>query len=261
MQKLLEVRHIHSLLTSTLGERYYQPALPKRKVLSTCFTNEKKGLKKSDNFEKSSKMFNDTELVSTRTRIQSLGPEPSQLMREERMQSSSFCIGFFFFFSFTPKPVPFTPNPFFFVLHPEGGSLETEPPGLTFPLPTGWIWPTGGTGRKLKGRRELRSGCIFSIPFLLHCPVFGSGYAPPWLQLLLGRPFCIGSSSPWTPANTISFLRPREVMAYCYSQFLGVSPSLACSLNPGHNSVSGLINNVSSFEPPGMYPISYHNFV
>ena len=67
----------------------------RRKVLSTCFTNEKKGLKKSDNFEKSSKMFNDTELVSTTTRIQSLGPEPSQLTREERMQSSSFCIGFF----------------------------------------------------------------------------------------------------------------------------------------------------------------------
>ena len=48
----------------------------RRKVLLTCFNAEKTGLKKSDNLQKSSKMFNATELVSSRTRIQSLGPTP-----------------------------------------------------------------------------------------------------------------------------------------------------------------------------------------
>ena len=109
-------------------------------------------------------MFNDTELVSTRTRIQSLGPtpEPSQLTREERTQSSSFRFGFPF--SFTPKAVPLTPNPFFSALHPEGGPLGTEPPGFTFPL------PTGGTGRK-QGQQgsEIRLCFLSSLPASVSC--------------------------------------------------------------------------------------------
>ena len=141
----------------------------RRKVLLTCFNDEKTGLKKSDNLQKSSKMFNDTELVSTRTRIQSLGPtpEPSQLMREERMQSSSFCVGFLF--SFTPKAVPFTPNPFFSALHPEGGPLGTKPPGLTFPLPTDRI--DGRDWEETEGQQgtESRLCFLYSLPASVSC--------------------------------------------------------------------------------------------
>lgn len=197
MEKLLWVRHIHCLFNL------------RRKLLLTYFTDEETGLKKSGNLEKPGEVFNDIELVSTRTGIQTLGltPEPSQLMTEEKMQSSSFCTVFF------PLPLNQFPSP---QIHSSpsvfcalwGGPLGTASPGLTCPLPTGWIWPTGGTGRKLKSSGEVTSGCIFSAPFPFQCRVWQllcpfMVTAPVGQALMHGLQHSLGSS------NTISVPWPR----------------------------------------------------
>lgn len=215
MEKLLWVRHIHSF---TLD--FNLTLLMRRR------------LKETRQLRKSGEVFNDIQLVSARTGIQ-LTPDPLQLMTEERMQSSSFCTGF------SPLPLTQLPSPqihsspsLFCALR--GGPLGTASSGLTCPLATSQIWPIGGTGRKVKGCGEVRSGCIFSTPFPLQYHVFDRSYVPSWLQPLLGRPLSTGSSSRRAPVILFPSLGPGEVMAYCCSQFLGVSPSLVCSLNPGH---------------------------
>lgn len=202
----------------------------RRKVLLTYFTDEETGLKKSGNLEKPGEVFNDIELVSARTGIQTLGltPEPSQLMTEEKMQSSSFCT----VFSFIPKSVPFTPNPFFpfCVLCPVG---RTPGDCITWThLPTDY-WLDLANWRHWKETEE-QWGSDIRLYFLrvlpISVPCLTVVMSIHWLQLLLGRLLCMGSSTYWAPAILFPSFGPGEVMAYCCSHFLGVSPSLVVPL-------------------------------
>ena len=175
------------------------------------------------------------------------------------MQSSSFCTGFF------PLPLNQFPSP---QIHSSPSlfcALRGGPRGLLhLDSLAHWLLVVFGQLEALEGnwRAVGKWHQVVFPPRPSHfSAVSDSCYVRSWLQLLLGRLLCMGSSTHWAPPILFPSLGPGEVMAYCCSHFLGVSPSLVCSLNPGHNSVSSPINKVSSFESSGIYPVSCHDFV
>lgn len=232
-----------------------------RKVLLTWFTDEETGLEKSGNLEKSGRVLSDMVLVSARSGTQAPGlsdPRASTITTEERLRRNAAIFLLRWFFSIPPNLAPGTPDPFFpcSVLCPVGRTaMDCITRTLLAP---GRIWPMGGNWRAVGKRDEAVFPALPSCFSAMSLTVAMFLYD---LQLLPGRPLSTGSSSHWAPATLFPSFVPGVVMAYCCSQFLGVSSSLVCSLNPEDNFVSSPSNKISSSESSRMYSVSCHDFV